>query len=247
MALTDYMSQMPLTTARTAMASNTTKSGTSATSAADHEWQSGATQGTGSGYDMSTEDFLTLIMAQFQNQDIMNPASTDDFINQMVQLMTIQTMTNLNDISTISYAASLVGKEVTIGVFGTEGLQEVVGTVTGTGLLNGQQVIFVNGQAYSLNSIMAVGRIPEEEDSGSDNVSGSGGTQGSGNTDGSGNVDNEGNVDGSENVDGSTETGSGETDSTTGTEGTQSGTEETGSTDSTDQSTGTESDSSVTQ
>lgn len=246
MALTDYMSQMSLNTASTTMAANT-KSGTSATSAADHQWQSGATQGTGSGYDMSTEDFLTLIMAQFQNQDIMNPASTDDFINQMVQLMTIQTMTNMNDISTISYAASLVGKEVTVGVASTQGLQEIVGTVTGTGLLNGQQVIFVNGQAYALNSIMAVGRIPEEEDSGSDNVSGSGGTQGSGNTDGSGNVDNEGNVDGSENVDGSTETGSGETDSTTGTEGTQSGTEETGSTDSTDQSTGTESDSSVTQ
>lgn len=250
MALTDYMSQMPLTTARTAMASNTTKSGTSATSAADHEWQSGATQGTGSGYDMSTEDFLTLIMAQFQNQDIMNPASTDDFINQMVQLMTIQTMTNLNDISTISYAASLVGKEVTIGVFGTEGLQEVVGTVTGTGLLNGQQVIFVNGQAYALNSIMAVGRIPEEEDSGSDgsdNVDGSEGADGSGNTDGSGNVDNDNNVDGSDNVDGGSGTGSGEAEGTTGTGGTESGTGETGNTDGSDQSAGTESDSSVTE
>ena len=105
MALTDYMSQMPLTTARTAAAAS---ANTRATSAADHKWQSGATESTGSGYDMSTEDFLTLIMAQFQNQDIMNPASTDDFINQMVQLMTIQTMTNMNDNSNISYSSNKV-------------------------------------------------------------------------------------------------------------------------------------------
>ena len=246
MALTDYMSQMPLTTARTAAAAS---ANTRATSAADHKWQSGATESTGSGYDMSTEDFLTLIMAQFQNQDIMNPASTDDFINQMVQLMTIQTMTNMNDISTISYAASLVGKEVTVGVFGTEGLEEVVGTVTGTGLLNGQQVIFVNGQAYSLNSIMAVGRIPEEEDT--DEVDPGftvpgdveNGENGDGTVDGDGN----GNVDGGSGIDGTD--GAGNTDGTAGTEGsqgTQGGTD-TGNTDGSSESTGTESDSSVTE
>lgn len=246
MALTDYMSQMPLTTARTAAA---TSANTRATSAADHKWQSGATESTGSGYDMSTEDFLTLIMAQFQNQDIMNPASTDDFINQMVQLMTIQTMTNMNDISTISYAASLVGKEVTVGVFGTEGLEEVVGTVTGTGLLNGQQVIFVNGQAYSLNSIMAVGRIPEEEDT--DEVDPGftvpgdveNGENGDGTVDGDGN----GNVDGGSGTDGTD--GAGNTDGTAGTEGsqgTQGGTD-TGNTGGSSESTGTESDGSVTE
>nr|WP_300129279.1 flagellar hook capping FlgD N-terminal domain-containing protein [uncultured Butyricicoccus sp.] len=246
MALTDYMSQMPLTTARTAAA---TSANTRATSAADHKWQSGATESTGSGYDMSTEDFLTLIMAQFQNQDIMNPASTDDFINQMVQLMTIQTMTNMNDISTISYAASLVGKEVTVGVFGTEGLEEVVGTVTGTGLLNGQQVIFVNGQAYTLNSIMAIGRIPEEEDT--DEVDPGftvpgdmeNGENGDGTVDGDGN----GNVDGGSGTDGTD--GAGNTDGTAGTEGsqgTQGGTD-TGNTGGSGESTGTESDGSVTE
>lgn len=114
-----------------------------------------------SGFDMTTEDFMTLIMAQFQNQDIMNPASTDDFLNQMIQMMTIQTMTNMNDISTISYAASLVGKEVTIGVKGEKGLEEVVGVVTGTGMRNGQQVIIVNGKEYGLNQILAIGKLPE--------------------------------------------------------------------------------------
>lgn len=114
-----------------------------------------------SGYDMTTEDFMKLIMVQFQNQDIMNPASTDQFLSQMVQMMTIQTMQNMNDISTISYAASLVGKEVTIGVMGKKGLDEIVGTVTGTGMMNGQQVIIVNGKEYTLNQILAIGKLPE--------------------------------------------------------------------------------------
>lgn len=167
MGLSDYMTQIGINSV--ANRTNTSKNDTSKPSdqvvaGGDYQFNSGAVQGTGSGYDMSMEDFLTLIMAQYQNQDIMNPASTDEFVNQMVQLMTIQTMTNLNDISTISYAASLVGKEVTLGVPGENGMEEVVGVVTGTGMLNGQQVIFVNGTAYGLNSIMAVGRIPEEED-----------------------------------------------------------------------------------
>lgn len=125
------------------------------------KFEHGAKPAKGSGFDMTTEDFMTLIMAQFQNQDIMNPASTDDFLNQMIQMMTIQTMTNMNDISTISYAASLVGKEVTIGVPGKKGLKEIVGVVTGTGMMNGQQVIIVDGKEYALNQILAIGRLPE--------------------------------------------------------------------------------------
>lgn len=125
------------------------------------KFEHGAKPATKSGFDMTTEDFMSLIMAQFQNQDIMNPASTDDFLNQMIQMMTIQTMKNMNDISTISYAASLVGKEVTIGVPGKKGLEEIVGVVTGTGMMNGQQIIIVNGKEYALNQILAIGRLPE--------------------------------------------------------------------------------------
>ena len=150
MGVTDYNTMMPMNNLR----ANTKP-------AEGPKFEHGAKQATKSGFDMTTEDFMTLIMAQFQNQDIMNPASTDDFLNQMIQMMTIQTMTNMNDISTISYAASLVGKEVTIGVPGKEGLEEIVGVVTGTGMMNGQQIIIVNGKEYGLNQILAIGKLPE--------------------------------------------------------------------------------------
>ena len=67
------------------------------------------------------------------------------------------------DASTLTYAASLVGKEVTIGQYDDKGnLTEIVGTVTGTGTYKGLPVIFVNDKQYYLNEILAVGRVPEK-------------------------------------------------------------------------------------
>ncbi len=114
------------------------------------------------GLDMT--DFLKMIVAQFQNQDPENAADTSDMLNQMVQMSMIQAIADITDAVSLSYSASLVGKEVTVGTFDSEGkLQEVVGTVTGTGSYNGSPVIYVDGQMYSMSSIMAVGRLPSTE------------------------------------------------------------------------------------
>ena len=114
------------------------------------------------GLDMT--DFLKMIVAQFQNQDPENAADTSEMLNQMVQMSMIQAIADITDAVSLSYSASLVGKEVTVGTFDSEGkLQEVVGTVTGTGSYNGSPVIYVDGQMYSMSSIMAVGRLPSTE------------------------------------------------------------------------------------
>lgn len=112
------------------------------------------------GFDLEMQDFLTLLVAQFQNQDIENPASTSDMLNQLMQMATIQSMTTMTDASTMTYAASLVGKEVTVGVMENGKLKEIVGNVTGTAVYSGQQVIFVDGKSYAISSIMAVGKLP---------------------------------------------------------------------------------------
>ena len=114
------------------------------------------------GLDMT--DFLKMMVSQFQNQDPENAADTSDMLNQMVQMSMIQAIADITDAVSLSYSASLVGKEVTVGTFDSEGkLQEVVGTVTGTGSYNGSPVIYVDGQMYSMSSIMAVGRLPSTE------------------------------------------------------------------------------------
>lgn len=116
--------------------------------------------GTDIGLDMT--DFLTLMIAQFQNQSIDDTADTSEMLNQLVQMQMIQAITNMTDASTMSYAASLVGKEVTIGLYDDKGgLHEIVGTVTATGTYGGEQVVFVDDTYYTLSQILAVGRLPD--------------------------------------------------------------------------------------
>ena len=124
----------------------------------------------GSNTDLDMTDFISLMIVQMTNQGIDDSMDTSEMLNQMVQMQMITSMVNMTDAVTMNYAASLVGKEVTVGKLGDDGkLQEVVGVVTGTGTMDGQQVIFVNDEYYYLNEIMAVGKLPppqgdDEED-----------------------------------------------------------------------------------
>lgn len=122
------------------------------------------------------EDYLQLMVQQLQNQTMDSTMDTSAMLDQLVQMSTVQMMASLeSSMSTVAdgvalnYAASLVGKTVTVGKTDSEGkLEEIVGTVTGTGVYQGAQVIFVDGEMYSLNSIMAVGTLPEIPEEGGD-------------------------------------------------------------------------------
>lgn len=110
-------------------------------------------------------DFLTLMVKEMTSQSIDSNMDTSEMLNQLVQMQMVQAMTNMTDASIMSYAASLVGKEVTVGEMDSNGMiQEHVGIVTGTGLMNGKQVVFVDDKYYFLSEIMAVGRLPAEPD-----------------------------------------------------------------------------------
>lgn len=107
-------------------------------------------------------DFLTLMVAELTNQSIDKTADTSDMLNQLVQMQMVQALVNMTDASVMSYAASLVGKEVTVGQYDSEGnLQEIVGKVTGTGSYDGSQVVFVGDKYYHLSEILAVGTLPK--------------------------------------------------------------------------------------
>lgn len=123
---------------------------------------------------LSFTDMLSLMVAQFQNQTMDNQASTTDMMNQLVQMSNMQAMTEMTSqikelalANVMTYAASLVGKTVTVGVYNekTKEMDEIVGTVQGTGTYDGQQVIYLdNGKGYFLSDIMAVGTLPPKEE-----------------------------------------------------------------------------------
>lgn len=142
-------------------------------------------------------------MAQFQNQTMDNQASTTDMMNQLVQMSSMQAMTEMSTqikeltlANVMAYSASLVGQTVTIGVWNeqTKKLEEIVGVVEGAGTYNGDQVIYVGGKGYYLSDIMAVGKLPppkeEKPGMGEDDKTDGTDTDNSTNTDNDTNTDN---------------------------------------------------------
>jgi flagellar basal-body rod modification protein FlgD len=119
------------------------------------------------GKDLQMEDFLQLMVATFQNQTIDNQADISDMMNQMVQMSVVQAITNISTLITestnLSYAASLVGKDVIVAQQHGRETEQITGTVTGTGTLNGSPVIFMGDKSYWLSDVLAVGQVPSEE------------------------------------------------------------------------------------
>lgn len=141
----------------------------------------------GKGY-LEMDDFFKLMAAQLQNQDMTSPMDQSEFMNQLTMMSTIQAISEITNVSVVSYAASLVGKEVTVGDVDSDGnIKEVYGAVTATGVYAGEQVVFIDGKSYRLSQIMAVGKLPEPEEGDGGN-GGDGGDDGSGSTGGTGKV-----------------------------------------------------------
>ena len=160
--------------------------GSSKTGSSDNSWMEDYEihqKGEDMGLDFT--DYLQLMVQQLQNQTMDNTTDTSDMLNQLVQMSVVQMMTTVNDsitalvdASTLNYAASLVGKTVTVGRYNEDNeLEEIVGTVTGTGTYQGMMVIFVDGEMYALNSIMAVGTLPEVPEEPGEGDGGDGGTE----------------------------------------------------------------------
>lgn len=123
--------------------------------------------------ELTMQDFLQLMVVQLQNQSMDDTMDTGEMMNQMVQMQMVTAIANMNELSVMSYASSLVGKVVTIGITDGNTLEEREVLVIGTGMSNGEQVIFgKDGKnrvlTYSLKQIMAVGYLPPIEGDGSD-------------------------------------------------------------------------------
>lgn len=114
---------------------------------------------------LSLSDFYTLLAAQLKYQDADNPMDTSEMMASMVQTQMIEAITQMTSMNTTSYATSMVGKEVTIAMVDKDGMYagEKKGVVTGV-VLGDNPIIFVDGAAYSLSQIVAVGEIPEQKD-----------------------------------------------------------------------------------
>ena len=111
---------------------------------------------------LDMDDFYTLMAAEMQYQDVLNPESnTAEMMNQMVQMSMINAMQDMMTMSMTTYAGSLMGKEVIIEDTTTGKMETVYGVVEGVNLYNGTPTIIVNGKEYSMSQIMGLGKAPE--------------------------------------------------------------------------------------
>lgn len=122
------------------------------------------------------EDFLKLMVAQLQNQTMYDTVDNSEMLAQLAQYSSIQAMTEMaNSMTSVmnatnesllmnstSYAASLVGKEVTAAETDENGdLVTTTGTVSGIGLFEGNPVVYIGNKAFNLGNIMVIGKAPE--------------------------------------------------------------------------------------
>lgn len=106
---------------------------------------------------LGIDDFMTLLVAQLSNQDIMNPSQDTEFITQMAQFTSLRAMQAIADLSQTQYAASLVGKKVIVADYDKSGnYTQDTGVIERTKFVDGRAVFTVNGVDYELSSVMEV-------------------------------------------------------------------------------------------
>lgn len=131
---------------------------------------------------LSIDDFYKLLATQMKYQDADNPMDTSQMMAQMVQTQMVEALTQMTQTNTITYAASMVGKEVSmaeIDEFGMFTGEVTKGQVTGL-LMGDSPILFIGEKGYFMSQIMTIGEVPvkEEEETPSDGDTSGGGTGG---------------------------------------------------------------------
>lgn len=137
---------------------------------------------------LSMNDFFKLLAAQLQYQDMSNPMSNSEMMNQLTQMSSMSTMStlstkmesmsttitqameSLSQISLSGYATNLLGKEVTVADLDENGkvTGHTVGIVEGVALTGSNPYIYVNGKAYTLTQLMSMGEVPLQSENEAD-------------------------------------------------------------------------------
>lgn len=132
---------------------------------------------------LDIESYIQLLATQLQNQDVTNPMDSSDMMNQLTQMAMVQALSTMTETLTANsamnattYAASMVGKEVTVAV--TEESSSGVAIVTGskTGIvesvnLTGSSPTFRlkdDDTDYPLSYLLGIGDITDSVDTGTD-------------------------------------------------------------------------------
>ncbi|MEE2642444.1 MAG: flagellar hook capping FlgD N-terminal domain-containing protein [Planctomycetota bacterium] len=104
-------------------------------------------------------EFLNLLVLQLQNQDPLEPVKQEQFISQLTEISTLESVEKLNlqfdemlKVQELGQGASLAGKEVR---FLQEGAMQT-GTVQEVTFLGGEPEAIISGSSIPLTNILSV-------------------------------------------------------------------------------------------
>lgn len=110
---------------------------------------------------MTSEDFMKLLITQLQNQDPSNPMDSDQLLNQVSQMRSLQAnleletaMKGLTLSQQLSSASNLIGKTIT-AVTGDNNT-EVTGEVESVVVKDNKTLLRVDGQEIPMSDITGV-------------------------------------------------------------------------------------------
>ena len=124
---------------------------------------------------LSMTGYFQLLATQLQNQDMNNPMDNSELMAQMTQMAMVQSMTSMTEamktstaVNTQTYAASLVGQEVTMAItkensYGQETPVDVkYAKVEWVDFTSGDPTIKLEDdpKKYSLTHLVGMGRVP---------------------------------------------------------------------------------------
>lgn len=116
---------------------------------------------------VSSDTFLSLLVAEMTNQDPMEPTSNTEFVTQMAQFTSLQYSKDSATYSMSNYASSLVGKTVTASKM--DGSKQVTKTgVVESVMKSGKTyTLKIDGVSFDISNVTSIGT----SDSGSGNTS----------------------------------------------------------------------------
>ena len=117
---------------------------------------------------VSSDTFLSLLVAEMTNQDPMEPTSNTEFVTQMAQFTSLQYSKDSATYSMSNYASSLVGKTVTASKM--DGSKQVTKTgVVESVMKSGKTyTLKIDGVSFDISNVTSIGTT---SDSGTDNTS----------------------------------------------------------------------------
>ena len=107
---------------------------------------------------VDSDMFLTLLVAEMQNQDPLEPTSNTEWVSQYATFTQVEQMTEMSESVDLLRANDLVGKEVIMKVTSqaTGETSYKRGTVEYTMVENGKAILVIDGNKYSLSDLDSV-------------------------------------------------------------------------------------------